>query len=357
MSRRWYAVGLLGSATIAVAYIAGVVGPVHRPSGDPDFLPRDTELELLVDGANEDLNFTEGVVVTCDRRVLFSDIPTAGANGEGGAGRILEYHPDSKAISVFRSPSNGANGNRMDLACSLLTAERHRLVRTDLVTGRVEVVLGSGAGGSFDALNDIAVDSNGRIYVTHPRYDAGEPGSLREPGVYRIDPDGRVTRVISDAARPNGITICPDERHITVGSYGYEADADREMALLRYDLAPDGTAANRRVLVDYAPQHGPDGLVCDIEGNLWVAVRDSSRPGIYAYSVADGVATERAYIPTPELPTNVHFGRGDAANYLYVTAGNSLYGIRVGKRGHHLQGRSSARSRAGASEAAGQIRV
>ena len=39
-------------------------------------------------------------------------------------------------------------------------------------------------------LNDIAVDSKGRIYVTHPRYGADEPGSLREPGVYRIDPDG-----------------------------------------------------------------------------------------------------------------------------------------------------------------------
>ena len=360
MSRRWYVVGLLGLA--ALAYIAGVVGPEKRPSGDPGFLSPDAELELLVDGEDEDLVLTEGVVVTCDRRVLFSEIPRRRPSGERPDGRILEYHPDTRAVSVFRSPSNGANGNRMDLACRLLTAERHRLVRTDLATGRVEVVVGSGAGGSYDALNDIAVDSKRRIYVTHPRYGADEPNSLREPGVYRIDPDGRVTRVISDAARPNGIAICPDERHIAVGSYGFEADTAREMALLRYDLAPDGTAANRRVLVDYPPQHGPDGLVCDTEGNLWVAVRDANRPGIYAYSVADGVATERAYIPTPKLPTNVHFGRGDAANYLYVTAGSSLYGIRVGKRGHHPQGRSSAarsRSKTGAvaSGAAGSLPV
>jgi gluconolactonase len=341
MSGRWW-VGLLGSAAIVIAYIAGVVGPEKRPSGDPGFLSQDAELELLVDGDDEDLIFTEGVVVTCDRRVLFSDMPTAGSSGGRRAGRILEYHPAAQAISVFRSPSNGANGNRMDLACRLLTAEGHRLVRTDLATGRVDVVLGADAGGPFDGLNDLALDSKGRIYVTHPRYGTDEPGSLRERGVYRIDPDRSVTTVISDAARPNGIAICPDERHITVGSYDYQADVDREMALLRYDLAPDGTAANRRMLVDYAPRHGPDGLVCDTEGNLWLAVRDPGRPGIYAYSVADGVATERAYIPTPELPTNVHFGRGGAANYLYVTAGNSLYGIRVGKRGHHLQRRSSA---------------
>jgi gluconolactonase len=358
MSRRWYVVGLLGLA--ALAYIASVVGPEKRPSGDPGFLSPDAELELLVDGDDEDL--TEGVVVTCDRRVLFSEMPKRRPSGGRPDGRILEYNPDTQAISVFRSPSNGANGNRMDLACRLLTAERHRLVRTDMATGRVEVVVGSGAVGEYDALNDIAVDLKRRIYVTHPRYGADEPSSLREPGVYRIDPDGRVTRVISDAARPNGIAICADERHIAVGSYDFEADTAREMALLRYDLAPDGTAANLRVLVDYAPQHGPDGLVCDTEGNLWVAVRDSGRPGIYAYSVADGVATERAYIPTPELPTNVHFGRGDAANYLYVTAGSSLYGIRVGKRGHHLQGRPSAtRSRSktgvGASDTAGSLPV
>ncbi len=62
-------------------------------------------------------------------------------------------------------------------------------------------------------------------------------------------------------------------------------------------------------------------------------MRDASRPGIYAYTL-DG--TEKAYIPTT-IPTNVHFGRGDDSNLLYITADNSLYRIRVGKRGHHLQ--------------------
>ena len=342
---RWYTLGPLGLAAIALAYIAGFAGPEERPSGDPGFLAPDAELELLVDGAKEDLFFTEGVVVTCDRRILFSDMLVGEPGKLDGrrADKIVEYHPDTRTISVFRSPSGGSNGNRMDLACHLLTAERHRLVRTDMAMGRAEVVAGPDEGGAYDALNDIAVDSRGRIYVTHPRYGAEHPDSVREAGVYRIDADGAVTRIITDAARPNGIAICPDERHIYVGSYDYEADADREMALLRYDLAPDGTAANRRMLVDYAPRNGPDGLVCDTEGNLWVAVQDRNRPGIYAYSVAEGGATERAYIPTPELPTNVHFGRGDDANYLYVTAGNSLYGIRVGKLGHHLQRRRAAK--------------
>ena len=65
----------------------------------------------------------------------------------------------------------------------------------------------------------------------------------------------------------------------------------------------------------------------------WTGVRDATRPGIYAYT-PDG--EEKGYIPT-SIPTNVHFGRGEQSNYLYITADNSLYGMRVGKRGHHLQ--------------------
>jgi len=83
----------------------------------------------------------------------------------------------------------------------------------------------------------------------------------------------------------------------------------------------------------HLPEDGPDGLVCDSEGNLWVAVRDATRPGIYAYT-PDG--EEKGIIPTT-IPTNVHFGRGENSDYLYITADNSLYGMKVGKQGHHLQ--------------------
>jgi gluconolactonase len=339
-ARWYYLVGLSALAAVALFYVSRMADPQQRPSGAPSFIPPDAELELLVDGDREDLTFTEGVVVACDERILFSDMSMStresGEHGARPASRILEYHPATGSISVFRSPSNGANGNRIDRDCNLLTAEHDRLVRTDLATGRAEILISSDDGKSYQGLNDIAVDRLGRIYVTHPLYE-GQPGRDRDVGVYRIDPDGAVTRVISDAAKPNGVAICPDQRHIYVGSYDYQARSDREMAILQYDLGPDGSAANRRVLIDYSPEHGPDGLVCDREGNLWVAVRDEHRPGIYAYSVQDGIAEEQAYIPTPQRPTNLQFGRGDHSSYLYITAGNSLYGIRVGKQGDHLQ--------------------
>jgi gluconolactonase len=107
------------------------------------------------------------------------------------------------------------------------------------------------------------------------------------------------------------------------------------MALLAYDLKDDGSAAFRKVLVDYSPQDGPDGMVCDREGNLYVAVRDETRPGIYVYSPE---GKELAYIKT-EVPTNVGFGRGKEARTLYITAGKSLYRIGLNKEGYQLPAR------------------
>ena len=93
-----------------------------------------------------------------------------------------------------------------------------------------------------------------------------------------------------------------------------------------------GTAKFRKTLVDYLPEDGPDGLVCDKDGNLYVAVRAETRPGICVYSPE---GKELAYIPT-EGPTNVGFGRGKEAKVLYITAGTSLYRIRLNKEGYQL---------------------
>ncbi len=354
-------IGLVALSVGFVAVASDMGFAQGAPSGDPAFIPAGAKLEKVVDGKVHDLVFTEGPVVTCEGLVLFSDITftnrTKGAHGGLRAGNIMQYDPKSGAVTVFRSPSGMSNGLRMDLECNLLVAEGadyggRRLTRTDMKTGRAEIVTGLYQGRPYNAPNDIAIDSKGRIYFSDPRYFGHEPVDQGSMAVYRVDPDLSVHQIVTDAGKPNGVAVSPDEKSLYVVSHGTQSPILRffekvldlfrnvgspsskgQMALLKYDLDAGGNATNRTVLVDYLPEDGPDGLVVDSEGNLWVAVRDTSRPGIYAYT-PDG--TEKAYIPTT-IPTNVHFGRGDDSNLLYITADNSLYRIRVGKRGHHLQ--------------------
>jgi gluconolactonase len=114
------------------------------------------------------------------------------------------------------------------------------------------------------------------------------------------------------------------------------------MALIAYDLAADGSVSNRRILIDFAPNDGGDGMTVDADGNLYIAVRSTAAPGIHIYTPQ---GKELAYIPTgvpasgdkvPELPTNVGFGYGDDANLLYISSGKSIYTIRLAKKGYHL---------------------
>ena len=339
---------------VAVGLVFGAAAMAQdaMPSGEPGFLVEGEQLEMLVKGDDHGIVFTEGAAVGCDGTVYFSDITfTAGSKtARGGllAGVIWQYNPDSGDLSVFRSPSGMSNGIKFDANCDMINAEGadyggRRIIRTNMETGVAEVIAGLFRGQPFNAPNDVSVDEMGRIYFSDPRYLGHEPVMQATMAVYRIDTDGSVHRVVTDAGKPNGVAVSPDQKSLYVVSNDngaldlFRLDAGEgsvkgRMALLAYDLAEDGSAKFRSMLVDYAPEDGPDGLVMDTEGNLWVAGRDVSRPGIYAYD-SDGV--EKAYIPTP-VPTNVGFGRGDNSDILYITAANNLYRIKVGKTGYHL---------------------
>ena len=314
------------------------------PSGDPSILSPDAKLEKLFDGAH----FTEGPAVSLDGMVYFSDITFTYESGMQ-AGHIWKYNPNTGETAVYRSPSGMSNGIKFDAHGRMIVAEGadfggRRVTRTDMKTAKSEIIAGLYEGRPFNAPNDITIDEKGRIYFSDPRYLGHEPLDQPVMGVYRIDPDGSIHRIITDAGKPNGVAISPDQRTLYVvsndnGATGFdrlptEAPTHKgRMALLAYDLAEDGTATFRKALVDYYPQDGPDGLVVDVDGNIYVAVRDVTRPGIKVYSPEE---EELAHIPTGVLPTNVAFGRGDKSKTLYVTAGNALYRIQVMKDGYHL---------------------
>jgi len=318
---------------------------------DP-IVPSGAKPEKVFDGG---LVLTEGVAAAPDGMVYFSDITFSHVsrekNGVIEAGHIWKFDPNTGQTTVFRSPSGMSNGIKFDAAGNMVVAEGadyggRRITRTDMKTGKGYVIAGLFEGRPFNACNDITIDEKGRIYFSDPRYLGHEPVDQPVMAVYRIDPDGSIHRVITDAGKPNGVCISPDQKTLYVvsndnGATGFERlpkDAPTHkgrMALMAYDVLPDGGAKFRRMLVDYAPQDGPDGLVCDVDGNLYVAVRDVTRPGVVVYSPE---GKELAYIAT-ELPTNVGFGRGRESRTLYITAGKSLYRIRLNKEGYQLPAR------------------
>jgi gluconolactonase len=148
-------------------------------------------------------------------------------------------------------------------------------------------------------------------------------------GVYRIDTDGSISLIIDDAGKPNGIVISPDQQTLYVASIGNPAYTLN--ALLAYDLADDGSVSNRRVMVDFGPELGPDGMAIDVNGSIYLA-RPSQEPGIYVYSPEGRL---QAYIRTPEGPANVTFGHGPLSQTLFITAQQKLYKIVVTRKGFH----------------------
>jgi gluconolactonase len=320
-------------------------------------VPPDAKVEKLFDGQV----LTEGVSVGTDGLVYFSDITFShlahGPHGEIQAGHIWRFDPRTGKTEIFRSPSGMSNGIKFDAAGNMIVCEGadfggRRVTRTDMKTGRSWIIAGLYEGRPLNSPNDVTIDQRGRVYFSDPRYLGHESIDQPLPAVYRIDPDGSLTRIITDAGKPNGVCVSPDQRTLYVVSNdngttsierlsrGPAGQADKvtvplhkgRMALMAYDLHENGTATFRKTLVDYSPYDGPDGLVCDAAGNLFVAVRAENRPGICVYSPA---GSELAYIKT-EVPTNVGFGRGESANVLYITAGNSLYRIKLNSRGYHL---------------------
>jgi len=262
--------------------------------------------------------FTEGPTVDAEGNVYFSEI---------FSGRILRFTP-GKSVSVFREKSNRSNGLIFDEQWRLVAceAEPPRVTRTDMTTRVTEVLADSYEGRPLVGPNDVTLDSMGRLYFTDM------PGGA----VYRIDPDRRLTRILSAPAiqRPNGIVISPDDRVL----YLVEANqAEGGARMIRaYELAKDGSVSDMRVHFNFYPGRSADGLAIDTQGNIYAAAglnrrRGTSetldtRPGIHVISPEGRLV--RYYPILEDTVTNCAFGGPDMKT-LYVTAGKTLFEIRT----------------------------
>ncbi len=348
-----YRLWLLAVAPAAALLACPLLVPAAGRPGN-GIVPPDAQLERVYTGAS----FTEGPAAGPDGAIYFSDIP-------GDApGSILRFDPRTGKTTVFRRPSGKSNGLAFDPTGRLVACEgaNHggRRVSVTQPDGTVETLADRYNGRRFNSPNDLCIDPQGRVFFTDPRYVGDEPMELPFQSVYRIDPDGRVTRIVQDVEKPNGIGLSPDYKTLYVVEHNNVAVREPNgrvrpgtKALYAYPLRPDGSVGARRTVVSYTPRPGLDGICLDRDGNIYAALRDPAAPGIHVYRPSG----ERiAWIRTPELPTNCTFGVGQESNVLYITAGGSLYRIRLNSRGQHLFEASHARDRKPPSDGSAWLR-
>ena len=272
--------------------------------------------------------WSEGPVWFGDGRyLLWSDIPN---------NQILKWEEETGSVSTFRRPSNFANGNTRDRQGRLITCEHggRRVTRTEY-DGTVTVLIENWQGKRLNSPNDVVVKSDGSVWFTDPpfgilgNYEGHKAEPELEQGVYRIDGEsGEVSLVTTDVLGPNGLCFSPDERFL----YIVESRGVPHRKILAYDVAENGREImNKRVLIDAGPDGTPDGMRCDIDGNLWCGwgMGTEALDGILVFA-PDGTKIGR--IALPERCANLCFG-GPKRNRLFMAASQSLYALYVNTQG------------------------
>ncbi|RUV98151.1 MULTISPECIES: SMP-30/gluconolactonase/LRE family protein [unclassified Mesorhizobium] len=249
------------------------------------------------------------------RYLLFSDIPND---------RIMRYDDTSGTVSVFRSPSNNANGNTVDFQGRLVTCE-HRARRVDRTEhdGSISVIADRFEGRRLNSPNDVVVRSDGTVWFSDPPYGIatdyeGDRAEQEIEGchVYRADPaTGEVTRVVSTMAKPNGLAFSPDETILYVGDTGVTHQKDGPRHIRKF--AVEGNNLRELGVFTTCTAGLFDGFRVDTTGRVWAGAGD----GVHCFD-PDGTLIGKIRIP--ETVANLTFG-GPKRNRLFITARQSLY--------------------------------
>ncbi len=280
-------------------------------------------VERLVTG----MRWCEGPVYFGDARcLLWSDIPN---------NRIMRWDEETGRVSVYRKPSNNANGNCRDRQGRLLSCEHdtRRITRTEYDSS-ITVLMDRFEGKRLNSPNDITVKSDDTVWFSDPpiglasNYQGTKATPELPANIYRLDPrTGQATVVAGDLIRPNGVIFSPDEKKLYIQDSG-----PNPRVIYAYDVVDNGTKiANRRVLITAEPGGTPDGFRCDMDGNLWCGwgMGSAELDGVKVFN-SDGKPI--GFVSLPERCANVCFG-GPKRNRLFMAASHSIYSVYVNTQG------------------------
>jgi gluconolactonase len=264
--------------------------------------------------------------------LLFSDVPKNSVyKWQEGKGESLFLKPSGyTGKTPFEGLEPGSNGLTYNPEGRLVLAEHgdRRVARLER-NGRKTTLVDRYQGKRINSPNDVIFKSNGDLYFTDPPF--GLPKSFDDlrkelpfQGVYRYSKDGKLTLLTRDIKAPNGIAFSPDEKKL------YVSNADPSNAVwMVYDITPDGSIANGRVLFNAtastkSKKGVPDGMKVDKQGNLFAA----GPGGIYVIS-PDG--THLGSIETGAPTGNVAWGEDGSS--LFITSNTNVYRLKLTTKG------------------------
>jgi len=229
---------------------------------------------------------------SAEKRLYWIDIP---------AGSVYRYDPDSGvAEKVYEGGVVGGFTIQADNSL-LLFMEGGGIAQ--LKHGKINTLIEGIPDERTTRFNDVIADPRGRVFCgTMPTEE--RPGRL-----YRLDPDGKLNKLVEGIRCSNGLAFSSDCRHL------YYTDSHAYM-IYRFKYSEQtGDITDQEVFIRCLEADGyPDGLTRDSEGYLW-----SARWGggcIIRYS-PEGVEERRIALPA-KLVTSLTFG-GPSLSDIYVT--------------------------------------
>lgn len=265
--------------------------------------------DAQVSKAGGGYKFTEGPAVAPDGRVFFTDQPND----------KIDVWSEDGIIATFMQPCDRSNGLYFNKIGELVAcADLHNRLVAITMDKQMRILAENYNGQPLNAPNDLWIAPNSGIYFTDPYYHRNywEPGRKElqdKRGVYYLNPEGKVTRVIDDYKQPNGLIGTPDGKTL------YVSDIN-DGKIWKYDIQPDGMLANKTF---FAPE-GSDGMTIDNKGNIYLTNK--------VVSVFNPKGENIARIEVPEQPSNVCFG-GKKRNILFITARTSVYTLKMNAKG------------------------
>jgi gluconolactonase len=248
----------------------------------------------------------EGPAVGLDGRIYLVNFAREGTIGvvrpDGQAELFVALPQGSIANGIRFGPRPGVDTSRpdawsRDLVIYVADYTAHNVLLIEPETKAVRVFAHEP---TMNQPNDVAIAESGILFASDPNWKAGTGQ------IWRIDRNGRVTRLEAGMGTTNGIEVSPDGRRLYVNE-----SVQRNVWV--YDLSPTGEVSGKRLLIRF-DDFSMDGMRVDVDGNLYITRHGK---GTVAKVSPDGRLLREIRLKGTK-PSNICFGGPDGRT-AYVT--------------------------------------